>query len=323
MQVRRLPSTELYHYGIKGQRWGIRRYQNPDGTLTEAGKARLKTYTSYEISKVNNRTNNKNNRLKDKYNNTDDKAKKEKYKEKIRNVSTNGKREVEALKNYTLEDIKKENIEVGKNAVVYGLAAVGAIVIPGVPDVLAPVFIAKATPAGAKRNYRLKKETTLTHRGIKGQKHGVRRYQYLNGTYTELGNERYRPKKGNSSENALFASSVIATAGMLALSNPVIVTTALSAAKTTAAIGKVACAAALANPAIGGALLPAVGVAGSLVLLDTIVSKMKHGEDMEVKRLSQNELYHHGIKGQRWGVRRYQNIDGSLTALGRSRYTKR
>lgn len=28
------------------------------------------------------------------------------------------------------------------------------------------------------------------------------------------------------------------------------------------------------------------------------------------------ELYHHGIKGQRWGVRRYQNSDGSLTAEG-------
>lgn len=30
----------LAHYGIKGQKWGIRRYQNPDGTLTEEGKKR-------------------------------------------------------------------------------------------------------------------------------------------------------------------------------------------------------------------------------------------------------------------------------------------
>lgn len=29
---------ELKHWGIKGQKWGIRRYQNPDGTLTEEGK---------------------------------------------------------------------------------------------------------------------------------------------------------------------------------------------------------------------------------------------------------------------------------------------
>ena len=33
-----------------------------------------------------------------------------------------------------------------------------------------------------------------------------------------------------------------------------------------------------------------------------------------------NELYHHGIKGQKWGVRRYQNYDGSYTDKGRKRY---
>lgn len=33
---------ELYHHGIKGQKWGIRRYQNSDGSLTDAGKKRAK-----------------------------------------------------------------------------------------------------------------------------------------------------------------------------------------------------------------------------------------------------------------------------------------
>lgn len=35
-----------------------------------------------------------------------------------------------------------------------------------------------------------------------------------------------------------------------------------------------------------------------------------------------NELYHHGILGQRWGIRRYQNKDGSLTAAGRKRFER-
>ena len=33
-----------------------------------------------------------------------------------------------------------------------------------------------------------------------------------------------------------------------------------------------------------------------------------------------NELYHHGIKGQKWGVRRYQRFDGSYTRAGLKRY---
>ena len=36
--------------------------------------------------------------------------------------------------------------------------------------------------------------------------------------------------------------------------------------------------------------------------------------------ISQNELYHHGIKGMKWGVRRFQNEDGSLTTAGKKRY---
>lgn len=39
-------SDELFHHGIKGQKWGIRRFQNEDGSYTKAGKERRRSISS-------------------------------------------------------------------------------------------------------------------------------------------------------------------------------------------------------------------------------------------------------------------------------------
>ena len=49
-------NNELYHFGVKGMRWGVRRYQNEDGSLTELGRRRLGQDSSIHTVSRDDRT---------------------------------------------------------------------------------------------------------------------------------------------------------------------------------------------------------------------------------------------------------------------------
>lgn len=53
--ITRTSPDELMHFGIKGQKWGVRRWQNDDGTLTPDGKAKyeqsMKDASKYQTAK--------------------------------------------------------------------------------------------------------------------------------------------------------------------------------------------------------------------------------------------------------------------------------
>lgn len=74
---------EMYHFGILGQRWGQRRYQNPDGTYTEEGKLRRRVDSEPEPTIQEMRKYNEEYKVRKKYNQNKNEEKSQKnYKAK-------------------------------------------------------------------------------------------------------------------------------------------------------------------------------------------------------------------------------------------------
>ena len=52
-----MDNRELYHWGVKGMKWGVRRYQNKDGSLTPTGRKRVSaSEDSIKVNKIRNKS---------------------------------------------------------------------------------------------------------------------------------------------------------------------------------------------------------------------------------------------------------------------------
>lgn len=174
--------TYLCHYGVKGQKWGQRRYQNEDGTLTEEGKARYgdgeEGVNRYEA----------------------DAAERDAYRKSQRNqkiaigvgsaliAGALAGLGVAYMKTKKKKHVKKPSADGVKKAASRGRTIIQQIFNNNGGGTMNINDIAGIRHDAIDDDDPI---TYLQHAGIKGQKWGQRRYRNYDGTLTEEGKQRY------------------------------------------------------------------------------------------------------------------------------------
>ena len=234
MEYRKAYPNEMYHHGIKGMKWGIRRYQNEDGTLTPEGEKRYNAY------------------------NADRKLRGEKAlsEDQFKRQVLDGKRYKfnKELKSRGLKELSKEEFAANQKKVrkVVGGVLAGALGITAV--------------------------TTLTGvtLGMVGHQNYVneKKKEYTD-AFTKAHQPKENPWSSQAEANARFEERLDQQEEYYKKN------------RTYAGF------------------------------------EYKPSPDLKWSDFDDEEyIEHHGIKGQKWGVRRFQNEDGSLTPEGEARYAK-
>lgn len=265
-----LQIRELYHDGIKGMKWGIRRYQNYDGTLTEEGRHRYNKNYYDDRAEGSLPTKDENGN----YYYTNKKGERTLYKTRS-----------EQLSDTELTDLNRRVQQENKLA-----AETSSAYDP--PEYKGPKAdqafrdaskltkdISESLPKGngrvIKKNYSNLSDQELRDR--------INRLQ-LEDNYGRLTGDTKYVKSGSEK-----AREFLQTAGALL--------------------------------AITGS---AVALANTIVdIQDKKRLRMQQSmRQSDILDENENTLEHHGILGQKWGIRRFQNPDGSLTEEGKIRYNK-
>ena len=198
-----------------------------------------------------------------------------------------------------------------------------------------------------KEIYIIRDEEYLAHHGIKGQKWGVRRYQNEDGSLTDEGKQRYNIKKDSNGvsygtaktkEDIERLSGYMTAEGLICNSDQdrkLLLDYLKSKNVNTKNLGVITIKGSDMNKAFkltgenayqndlqlqvftgldNSEAYNSLSSLGSRwmedIIADNKANNIKHSDYLE----------HHGVKGQRWGIRRYQNEDGSLTDEGKQRY---
>lgn len=162
-----MDNTYLCHHGVKGMHWGVRRYQNEDGSYTDKGRKRYGTQAARKYYKID--------RLKRRQEHTESFRTYRHLDKRIRKVQTRYDRKVSGL---TEQDInrgrqrvagaramrRKVGVAVGTSTAALGLAALGLNPIGASVGVLGAVGAA----ASAKRLPYYQMEKTMYRRREQG-----------------------------------------------------------------------------------------------------------------------------------------------------------
>lgn len=175
---------ELYHHGVKGMKWGVRRYQNPDGSLTAAGKKRVTRYRQREIATVEKHRA-RQRKMENRWTESDrkyyekklakygpgDKANKALkyynarktsalYSEKV------AKAEIAKLRNYKLSDISEEKKAVGKHVAAATIGNIGSIALGVLGAPVVPVYTTRIDAVKTGKRVDAKTQTRLLNEAI-------------------------------------------------------------------------------------------------------------------------------------------------------------